>query len=279
MPDPAGFDTGPQPYRPTARQYLRVYRAAAATSLAREMEYRGNFVLLGLSNLAWMCLLLAVVLILFGNVRAIAGWNLDQMLVLTGTYQLVTGVTFLLFETNMGKLSEQVNKGELDYVLLKPIDAQFLVSTRFLNVAQLPPTVAALVTLGVGWARLGLRPGPLELLTFLVLLICAVVASYALWFTSVTLTLWTGRIENIQFLVMPVMEMARVPADVFRGLFYAVFTFAIPIALAATLPSKALLGLLDPWMALYAILLAALLLWVSHRFWRYSLSKYTSASS
>src|SRR3954454_18078213 len=129
----------PPPYRPTLRQYLHVYRAAVATSLAREMEYRGNFILMGLSNLAWMLLFLVLVLVLLSNVQSIAGWSLDQMLVLTGIFQVINASTFLLFENNMNKLSEQLNKGELDYVLLKPLDAQFLVSTRFLSLGQLPP--------------------------------------------------------------------------------------------------------------------------------------------
>src|SRR3982751_1311483 len=88
------------PYRPTLRQYLRVYRAAMATSLAREMEYRGNFILMGLSNLAWMVLFLVLVLVLLSNVEAIAGWSLEQMLVLTGTFQVINAITLLLFENN-----------------------------------------------------------------------------------------------------------------------------------------------------------------------------------
>jgi ABC-2 type transport system permease protein len=261
------------------RHYLRVYRAAMATCMAREMQYRGHFLLLGISNLAWTLLSVAQVLILFSNVHAVAGWDVDRMLVLTGTAQLVTGVTSLLFETNMGKLSEYVNKGELDFVLLKPMDSQFLASTRYLNVNQLPAVVASLATLAVGWARLGLHPSAWGVAAYALLVLSAICAFYALWFASVTFVLWTGRIDNIQFLIMPVMEMARVPADVFRGLARPLLTFVIPVALIATLPSQALLGLLDPWTAAYSVALAALLLWLSHRFWRHSLRRYSSASS
>src|SRR5205085_8128185 len=137
------------------------------------------------SAVAEVVVSLSVTLFLFSNIRVVAGWDLDRMLVLTGTYQFVSGVVFLLFDANMGKLSEYVNKGELDYVLLKPIDSQFYVSTRFLTLHQVPAIVVAAVILAVGWARLGLTPAPLELAGYLVLMASAVVAFYAIWFGTV----------------------------------------------------------------------------------------------
>ncbi len=259
--------------------YLRVYLAAARTCVIREMEYRGHFALLALSNIGWTLLTLSLVPFLFANIRSVAGWDVDRMILLTGTYQLVVSILFLLFETNMGKLSEYVNKGELDYVLMKPMDSQFLVSTRFITLNQIPAVVVALATVIFGWTRLGLQPTPLAVFGYLTLVLSAIVAFYALWFGTVTLVLWTGRIENIQFLMIPIMETARVPSDVFRGLVRPVLTFVVPVALIGTLPSKALFGALEPWIALYSACLALLLLFASHHFWRYSLRRYSSASS
>jgi ABC-2 type transport system permease protein len=258
---------------------MRVLLVMARTCLSREMEYRGHFLLLALSNIGWTLLTLSMVPFLFSNIRTVEGWDLDRMILLTGTYQLVLGILYLLFETNMGRLSEYVNKGELDYVLLKPIDSQFLVSTRYLTFNQAPAVVVALATVVVGWTRLGLQPEPLQLVGYVAMVLSAIVSFYSLWFGSVTFVLWTGRIENIQFLMMPVMEMARVPADIFRGLARPLFTFVVPVALIGTLPTKALLGLLDPALALYAVAFAAMVLYGSHRFWAYSLHRYSSASS
>ncbi len=272
-PEPPGV------YRPSLGQYLRIWRAAAASCLARELEYRGHFALLAASNVAWLALSVCLVVFLFSNIRAVAGWDLDRMLILVGTYQLVSGVTNLLFETNMGKLSEYVNKGELDFILLKPVDSQFLVSTRFLTLNQVPSILAALATVAAGWVRLGLQPSALAVLGYVLLVASAVVAFYALWFGTVTFVLWTGRIDNIQYLIIPVMDIARVPIDVVRGIARPLLTFVVPVALIATIPSKALLGLLEPWYVLYGVVIAAALLWLSHRFWHYSLRHYSSASS
>lgn len=259
--------------------YLRVYRAFLRNCLARELEFRGHFLGLIVSNLLWAVLSLALAGFVFGNLKSVAGWDLDRMILLTGSFLLVMALTNFFFHANMLRLSELVNRGDLDFVLVKPLASQFLVSTRYVTFSELPATVV-----GVGYVleavrRLGLRPGPLEIAVYLGMLAAAILSFYALWFMSVTLVLWTGRIRNIGFLIMPIMDLGRVPTDLFAGLFRPFFTFVVPIALIATVPTRALLGLLDPGLALYAAGLTAGLLFVSSRFWSWSLRRYTSASS
>jgi ABC-2 type transport system permease protein len=259
--------------------YLRAYRAFLRNCLARELEFRGHFIFLAFSNCLWAVLSLALASFVFGNVRAIGGWHLDRMLLLTGSFLLVMALTNFLFHDNMLKLSELVNRGDLDFVLIKPISSQFLVSMRYVTFSELPSTLVAAAYLVEATRRLGLRPSPLDLAAYFLLIVAAILSFYSLWFMSVTLALWTGRINNIAFLVMPVMDLGRIPTDVYAGLFRPFFTFVIPIALIATLPTRALLGLLEPAMLAYALALTALLLAASNRFWRYSLSRYSSASS
>jgi ABC-2 type transport system permease protein len=172
-----------------------------------------------------------------------------------------------------------VTRGDLDFVLIKPMSSQFLVSMRYVTFSELPATVVAMAYVLEGARRIGLQPGPLEVTTYLVLIVAAILSFYSLWFMSVTLSLWTGRINNIAYLIMPIMDLGRVPTDIFAGAFRSFFTFVVPIAMISTLPSKALLGLLDPVTACYAFVAAPLLLIASNRFWTHSLRKYSSASS
>ena len=53
----------------------------------------------------------------------------------------------------------------------------------------------------------------------------------------------------------------------------------IPIAVMTSFPSKALLGLLSPAWAAYAVALTAAFLFLSALFWRGSVARYTSSSS
>ena len=266
-------------FRLSSVDYVRVYLAFVRNCLAREMEFRGHFFVLVFANGLWAVLSLAVTGFVFSNVRSVAGWDLDRMILFTGTFLLVTALVNFLFKDNMASLSELVNQGNLDYVLVKPMPSQFLVSMRYVKFSELPATVVATAYVLEGARRTGLQPGPLDMLIYLALIIAAVSSYYAVWFMSVTMALWTGRINNIAFLAMPVMDLGRVPTDVYAGAIQAFFTFVLPIAIVATIPSKALLGILQPESALYPLIVAPVLLVVSNRFWTYSLRKYSSASS
>jgi ABC-2 type transport system permease protein len=260
-------------------RYLRAYRACLRNCLARELEFRGHFILQVGANLLWATLSLTLTGFIFRNVRAIGDWDLDRMVLLTGTFLLVMALTNFLFNANMVQLSLLVNRGDLDFVLVKPMSSQFLVSLRYVTFSELPATLVGAFYLIGGVQRLNLHPGPLDIAIYLGLVASAIVCFYALWFMSVTLVLWTGRINNIAYLIMPIMDLGRVPTDVFSGPLRPFFTFVLPIALIATVPTRMLLGLLDPAVALYAPLLAAALLFLANRFWRVSLRRYSSASS
>ena len=260
-------------------RYLAIYGSFLRTCVIREMAFRGHFFLLMFSNAAWTILSIAFAGFLFTNVRTVAGWDLNSMIVLTGTFSLVLGLLDGLFQTNMSKLSEQVNRGELDYVLSKPLDSQFYVSTRYVNLNEIPTVLIATLTVATGVARTGLVPSALDVVGYALLVACAVITFYGLWFATVTLALWSGRINNIAYLIMPITDMGRMPSDIYRGIFRVFFTFIVPVGLVSTVPAQALLGGFDPFMLLYAVCASTTAVVFSRWFWRFSLSRYTSASS
>src|SRR5262245_41224963 len=179
----------------TARRYLRVYLACWRNCLARELEFRTSFALSAGSTMLWALFSMLLAGLIFSNVRQVAGWDLDRMFILTGTFLLVEGLSAALFHRNMQRLSELVNKGELDFVLIRPISSQFLVSVRYVDFGDLPTAVVGIAYIVIGVGRLGLAPGPVEIGSYLVLVLSALVSLYAIWFLLVTLVLWTGRIN------------------------------------------------------------------------------------
>src|SRR3954453_22003534 len=136
----------------SARRYVRVYVACLRNCLARELEFRTSFALSAGSTMLWALFSMLLAGLIFSNVRQVAGWDLDRMFVLTGTFLIVEGSSAALFQRNMQRLSEMVNKGELDFVLPRPISSQFLVSIRYVNLGDAPTAVVgiAYVVIGIG---------------------------------------------------------------------------------------------------------------------------------
>jgi ABC-2 type transport system permease protein len=93
------------------------------------------------------------------------------------------------------------------------------------------------------------------------------------------LTVRTQELENAIWIYRDVMFMGKFPVDVYARPVRWALTFGIPIAVMTTFPAKALLGILSPAWAAYAVLLNAAALALSAWYWRGSIARYTSSSS
>ena len=75
-------------------------------------------------------------------------------------------------------------------------------------------------------------------------------------------------------------NIARLPDSAFRGAFRAVFTFVLPMLLVSNVPVRVLTGRLESTASLWALLAMAVACAVaSEAVWRFSVRRYTSASS
>ena len=261
------------------RRYLRLYGAVARYCLARDLEYRTNMVFNLFREAFYAGLQVMFVNLIYLNVKSVGDWSSDQMLVLMGSYTIVTNLTYCLFWETMTGLSGLVNTGELDLVLTKPVNGQFLVSVRRIAFMNLAPVAFGFGIASYGITRLGLQPGLLDILSYLILCGCGVALCYAMWFSSVLLVFWTGRMQNIAAVFEPVVSMARVPTDVLRGPIRLAFPFVVPLAFAGTVPARALLGVGEAWHMPFAIVASVGAVFASNKLWKRALREYSSASS
>ncbi len=260
------------------KRYLKLYLAFFKNCLIREMEFRSHFILLNLLSLIWALVVMLVFLFIYRNVSVVNGWTLNQMLLLTAIYFLVDRIFDSFFEINFGNFVTLVNRGDLDLVLTKPVNAQFVVSLRHFSFAMIFSNLSMLVVIFYLVRRYFWPLSWFQIASFLVLLICAVIITYSLWFMSLLPVFWWGRVDNIQHLFRPVHQLCRIPIDV-TGKFRLFLTYVMPLAFVATIPARSLIGHLSLGSVGYGIIISLLLLRLSHRAWNFSLKHYTSASS
>ena len=120
--------------------YFRVLLTFARNSLVRDMTFRGNFLIETFSSLAWVFINLAFYVLIFRFTSMIGedgGWGKYQFFMFFATGLLINSLVMTLFMTNLDELSDLIRTGALDFVLLKPIDAQFLVSLRRIDWSSL----------------------------------------------------------------------------------------------------------------------------------------------
>jgi len=265
--------------RPGARTYLRLLGIFYRNSLAEELEYRVNFWANVTLSLFWLVWAAAGARVFFSFTGSVAGWTYHQLLVVMGLFFAMNGLRQAIVAPNLGKMSDYIRLGTLDYLLTKPVDSQFLVSLRHLGIYNWADLLLGFGLAGYGLVRSGSAPGPGELALFAVLIAAAVLLLYSLGFVLQTLTIFAVASEGADDLLRGVLEAGRFPVSFYGGFVRGALTVVVPVAFLTTYPAEALLGRARWTTAALAAAVAAAAFFASAAFWRFSLRYYVGASS
>jgi ABC-2 type transport system permease protein len=264
-------------------RYGRLFGVQVRMSAVTAMQYRADFLVRGFVTLLWMSVTLLPIVVVFGARKEVAGWSFPETLVVVGWFALVRAVLEGGVSPSLTAVVEHVRKGTLDFVLLKPADAQFLVSTAKFEPWRIIDVAGALAIFAYAFAHLHRWPAPAAVLAGLAFLVLAIVVLYSFWILVVSAAFWVVKVDNLSYLFQSLFDMGRWPVTMFKGFFrgalYYVFTFVFPLALMTTYPALALLGKLTLGRALVAGAGGLAFAAVARAAWTRALRMYTSASS
>lgn len=282
MPNDSTSYDHPDSYRPGIEDgaaYLRLVRAFFRISIIGEAAYRVNFFLQLFQSLLELATALAGMAVIFSHTETLGDWRPDEVLALVGVYFLVGGMIGLVIQPAMEELIESVREGTLDFTLLKPVDAQLLVSIRQVDIWRSMDIVLGAGVLIAALIRLGEHIGAPEAAAFAVMLLAGGVILYSFWLILATLSFWFVRVENILEIFRSMYEAGRWPISLYPGWLRFALTFIVPVAFAVTVPAEALTGRLDAVTLLGALTLAAVLFTLSRILWKTGLRQYSGASA
>jgi len=262
------------------KRYLKIYGALWKTSVTREMSFKGNFVLWIIVELLWFGLQLAFVGVIFSQTTTVGTWTVWQVVLLTGTSNFIQEIYQAFFLVNCTNLSELVRTGKMDFLLLLPVNTRFLVSTRQVDLPSFANAAFAVCVMVFAAHKLNLHPTAAQFIGFGVLCLVGLLVHYSLMFMLASVSFWTVRAQGIVWGYYNLFNIARMPDEAFKGAFKAVFTFALPVLLVSNVPVRVLVNTLRSptgWIALIG--LGIIWACISEWFWRFSIRRYTSAST
>src|SRR5688500_11004514 len=111
-------------------RYVRLWRRFLVNAAVRETEYRFSFALSTFEAVTRLALVWLTFGLIYRFTDGVAGWSQDEVLVLVGVFRIADGLIHTFIAPNMGRIPSDVRTGELDFHLLRPVDSQFFVSTR-----------------------------------------------------------------------------------------------------------------------------------------------------
>ena len=265
-------------------RYLRLLGTFARFGLANEMAFRANFLVKLTVEAIWLSILLAFNGILFRNTDDIAGWDQNRYLFFLGCHYALSGIVETFFLENCTGFAELVRTGDLDFYLLRPIDEQFLLTSRHMDWSTFPNVLqGAGVMVYALWA-MSWPFDPGLLLAFLALFACGCAMTYSFLLMLCSLSVWMVRNQSLMEMWWLFTSLMRYPREVFSVTPWAspvgfFFTFIVPVLLVVNVPTRTMVRTLEPGFIGGMILATVALLFVSRAFFRRALSSYRSASS
>jgi ABC-2 type transport system permease protein len=260
------------------RRYLQIYRTFFTSSLARELEFRANFFAKILQNAIWIFFFLMVLLVIYRNTNTVAGWDRGDAFILAATVFLMNAI-FTAFFFSLNEIPQHVRQGTLDFIITKPVDTQFWISIRKFEFGQIGTFIAGVVMVVIGVTTAHVHPSVLQWVGYLGLVGASLLIFYSFNLILMTTGIWLVRVDNLWVLGETLTQISRYPTDIFGAGMRQIFVYFVPLAFIATIPATQLKGGFDGRMLLLGFVWAAVFMVIARLFWRYALTKYTSASS
>jgi ABC-2 type transport system permease protein len=263
------------------QKYFAVYSVLFRNSLIREMNFKLNFLLWLVVESLWFVGQLVFIEVIFNQVEQIGDWTKWQMVLLVGTHQIVSQIFQAFFYTNLVNLPELVRTGKFDFVLLQPVDGQFITSFRQFGLDSIVNALLGIGIVSYSLYRLQVVPGAGQIALYVGTIILGVTIHYAIMFALAVMSFWIVRAQGLIYGYYSIMNLARYPDAVFKGTVKFIFSWLIPVIVVTNVPARLLMNASDtPWVLVGRLLLvSALMLFFSRILWKIALGRYSSASS
>jgi ABC-2 type transport system permease protein len=263
----------------TVFRHLHIYKALVSFCVSRSMEFRFDFFFRFIMDVFFYALSIAFFEVLFLHTTDLGGWQRHQVLLFVSGGLLIDAVYMTFIARSTWELPRLINRGELDFQLIRPINSLFFVMTRHFEFASF---LNILVALGIMLYAFSIFPDPItffQLSGFFLLLLNGLVLGVSLRMFTVLPVFWTHSELGFHMLFMSLEQVTERPEVIFRGATHLLFTTLLPFLIVTSFPARWFFGDLAFTGVLYAFFISSLFFTIMVFIWHRGLKIYSSASS
>ena len=261
--------------------YLRLIPRFIQVSFLEEAAYRSNFFIGLFTSILNLATGILGIVVLFGQIETIHGWNMASTMALLGVYLIVTALRGLFIGPGLEALAGmdgEIWSGKFDFTLLRPLNTQVLVTLHKWRLYSLFDLVLGIAVLVTAILNMPITLTGWQVISFLLALFTGVLILYAILLIFSALVFWSPGVL-FTWIFDGLFQMARYPMGMYPGWLRMVLTWVVPVGMITTVPVEALTGSLNLGMLAASLGLALVLLVVGSLLFRKGLRRYASASS
>ncbi|AEI43602.1 ABC transporter permease [Paenibacillus mucilaginosus] len=261
-------------------RYARIYGLFAKNSVISMMEYRVNFVFGILIELAYLCIKLSYVYVIYRIGVDIRGFSPDQILLFTGVYTVMAGLYSTFFYGNFIQLPEHIRTGSLDIMMTRPVSLQFMATLRSIDIGySIPNLIGGVLMIVYGWRQSGIPVTAAHVAGFIGFILIGVMLTYAIFLLPQLLAFWTVKTGGVNEVSNALFDFNQMPMAIYHTAIQRAGTFLLPVFLISNLSPLYILGRMTPVYWVWGCAAPLLFLLMTRLLWRIAIRGYTSASS
>lgn len=260
-------------------RYVRLYLCFLRFSFSKALEFRLDFVFRIVMDTVWYAMHFLFFTILFRHTAVLGGWTYEQSLVFLGGLFLSDALHMTIFSNNMWWLPILINKGDLDFYLVRPVSSLFFVSLREFAANSFINLVMAVGILAWALAR---YPGPLDAGSIAIFIACLFVGVFLHYLLNVLFLLpafWMHTSHGLREIFFSLTEVITRPSGIFTGWVRRLLVTVLPFAVIASFPARALFEPDRGPVILHLLAVTAAAFLAVLLAWRAGVRSYVSASS
>ncbi len=259
-------------------RYLRYYLLIMKLSYMKSTMYRVDHFLRMIRIIFEFGSTIFFINLLFLRTPSLGGWTKPEIFLIYAIWILVLCLQYFFTSDSIYQSTQDIRKGDLDFLLLKPIDSQFTTSFRNIHVDNIVRIIGAIIIVVFSLNSLNISIFTTNTFLFIFQIISGMIAFYTIMFMAVIITFKTQGNEQVAILDS-LIQIGKYPVDIFPKYLTPLFWSILPVAYFSVLPAKTLLGKIDLVSYVLSIVVPFILLLIVRKLWNLSLRHYSSASS
>jgi ABC-2 type transport system permease protein len=243
------------------------------------MEFRIDFFFRVVMDILFYGMNISFFKVLYRHTDMLGGWNEQQVMIFVAAFMVLDGLQMTLFSNNLFILPGLVNRGDLDYYLVRPVSPMFFLALRdfaansFLNLIMAVAFFGYVLRTYSGHFSFG------DLGLFTILFLNGILLYFYMRLLSILPVFWTQSRSGLDTLFWNFTRFIERPDRIFTGLVRIVLLTVMPFGLMVSVPTRVLLGEREPTLLISTTLTTFVFTILIRWLWASALRNYSSASS
>ena len=258
------------------RKYLKIWWMMSKNSFSMVLTQKPTLLIFLIGKTLRFLFFFGFLYFLLLGAKSLAGYNSTQAIFFFLTFNVIDVICQFLFR-EVYRFRPMIVNGDFDFVLVKPISALFRVlmgGADVIDFLTIPPLLLVAAFIG-----LSLHPTASHVVLYVLLLLNGLIIATAFHIIILSFAIITTEIDHTVMIYRDLTSLGRLPVDIYKQPLQGFLTYLIPVGIMTTLPVKAIIGLATPTGIFWAFAIGVIAVFVSLRFWKFALRKYSSASS